>query len=72
MLQIWPTWQATLDRLVVNDTTPPSVFVTGHSMGAAVGMLGAYATQEHLNAKLGADKVGRAGLHEHCKRSHTE
>jgi hypothetical protein len=57
--EVWPDIQAVLDKEVV-DAKPgstPEVWVSGHSMGAAVGNLVAYAAQQHLDEKMGKDKA---------------
>ena len=56
--QVWPTAQAALDEYVVKNSTATQVFVTGHSLGAAIGTLVGYAGQQYLDEQLGAGEVG--------------
>lgn len=53
--QLWPAVRNSLDERVVNAKGPvPSVVVTGHSLGAAVASLTAYAAQQYLDAERGS------------------
>lgn len=58
--QIWPTAQEALAELAANATagSTPQVYVTGHSMGAGVGGMVAYAAAQYLQEEMG-NEVGQ-------------
>ena len=53
--QIWPATRAALEALATGPSPQVTqIFVTGHSLGGAVGSLLAYAAQSYLDSQLGA------------------
>lgn len=56
--EIWPAAQAALDALVVDSGgPPPEVWVTGHSLGAGIGTMVAFAAADYLAASMGPDEA---------------
>ena len=56
--QIWPATRAALEALATGPSPQVTqIFVTGHSLGGAVGSLLAYAAQSYLNSRF---RAGRA------------
>lgn len=51
--QLWPTLRAAVLAEVVASRKPTEVFVTGHSLGGAVGTLVSYAVQQLLDSRMG-------------------
>lgn len=60
-VQIWPEVQGALDELMLNSTLATQVTITGHSLGAGVSTLLAYAAQQYLDQQYHSRQLPKGG-----------